>query len=423
MKINGDYLLTDKENALIEEAIKFQFTGNICFKDYENKLVVEICPDKKVVNEQPIDKKRVESALEKANLDEIKARELFQYISKQIRDYCEINGLNKEDPVYKNLIEKYRLTEKAWGETLRRKKNIDGYLKEFNGRSIIPFRVIYGEFNSNPTPRVVIYLGSFDSDENPRYYKIVSTFIHEMFHAINYFKSGGGNTVREVEEPMVEFATGVFLEAISKTNHDFDIVSIDHKDSVSDKVFSLGEIVCYGFGRYLMDNVASKSVHKEIDWLETYSMRPNTINSSLTNVKKVVKYLYPFYPFKDENKVFNLFEIIIFGGSLKSSRKSPGPATRIKITRKDGSILQERTAAGTLVKAIAEAGVEDVFNIGILYGGFPLVSNTIHPKHNKEQVEVLPNVYILTHSNTKTKKGILDKISKELGLGWTVEIV
>ena len=65
----------------------------------------------------------------------------------------------------------------------------------------------------------------------------------------------------------------------------------------------------------------------------------------------------------------------------------------------------------------------NVYNLGIICCGFPLVANSISPKYGLTQVEVLPGIYVMKHSNTKMKKGFLDRISDALGLGWKVDIV
>ena len=197
------------------------------------------------------------------------------------------------------------------------------------------------------------------------------------------------------------------------------------------KTTDIGEIVCYGFGRYLMDNVSSESTHSEIEWIEAYALKASSLKPSSSDAQKVVKLLNPFYPVEDEQTVLKLFESIIFGSVSSSSkaigiprkRKTPAPATGIRITRKDGSILQMKTAGDTLVQAIIEAGVLDVYNLSITCCGFPLVSNELSPKYGHTQVEVLPKVYVMKHSNTRMKKGFLDKISDSLGLGWKVDIV
>lgn len=103
----------------------------------------------------------------------------------------------------------------------------------------------------------------------------------------------------------------------------------------------------------------------------------------------------------------------------KNIRRAPKSA--IKITRRDNTVLQEATAADTLVSAIIEANPLKVRELGIICCRVPLVSTTKDEKYGKTQVEVAPGLFVITHSNNKMKKGFLETISKSLGLGWKVE--
>lgn len=434
MTIHKADLLTRNERALINEALDFHFTGSICLKNYENKLTIIIDPSKRSVLGSPIDIGDVEEALEEAKKEVIKATKQYEKLSEQFHDYWKRNRERQNNPdVIAETKKLHRLKNAAESElgcARYRVNAIQSILKESNGKEVRRERILLGEFDP-AKEEVRIYLGSFNDDDEHRYYHLIPTFIHEMFHAINYFNSGGNRAIREVEEPMVEFATGVFLEAISNTNYDFKIVSNNHRMDVLRKTTDIGEIVCYGFGRYLMDNVSSESTHSEIEWIEAYALKASSLKPSSSDAQMVVKLLYPFYPVEDEQTVLKLFESIIFGSVSSSSkaigihrkRKTPAPATGIRITRKDGSILQMRTAGDTLVQAIIEAGPMNVYNLGIICCGFPLVANSISPKYGPTQVEVMPGIYVMKHSNTIMKKRFLDRISDALGLGWKVDIV
>ena len=95
-------------------------------------------------------------------------------------------------------------------------------------------------------------------------------------------------------------------------------------------------------------------------------------------------------------------------------------------TRKGGkniTVIQEYSAAATLVAAIAEANPIKVRELGLICCKVPLVSTTKDEKYAKTQVEVSPGLYVITHSNNKMKKDYLEQISTELGLGWIVELI
>lgn len=99
------------------------------------------------------------------------------------------------------------------------------------------------------------------------------------------------------------------------------------------------------------------------------------------------------------------------------------PKTGLCVYLPDGSIIQEKKACDTFVEAIKIAGVMRVRELGFKYCRVQIVSNTLDNKYGSAQHPVGNGLYILTHSNTKDKKKMLDRISKSLKLGWKVEIV
>lgn len=99
------------------------------------------------------------------------------------------------------------------------------------------------------------------------------------------------------------------------------------------------------------------------------------------------------------------------------------PKTGLCIYLPNGDFIQEKTACGTFVEAIKNAGVMNVRNLGIMRSNMQLVSNTIDDKYGSAQTPVGNGLYVVHHSSTKDKKRVLDRISKSLNLGWKVEIV
>lgn len=110
-------------------------------------------------------------------------------------------------------------------------------------------------------------------------------------------------------------------------------------------------------------------------------------------------------------------------GTKAGTSSTHGPKTGLLVKRKDGSIIQERTAGETLAAAIKEAGPKKVRALGLVCCRVPLVSTTIDAKYGHTQVEVEPGLYVIKHSNNRMKKDFLEKISKSFGLGWKVEII
>lgn len=106
------------------------------------------------------------------------------------------------------------------------------------------------------------------------------------------------------------------------------------------------------------------------------------------------------------------------GKNVKRSPKSV-----IKVTRKDNTVLQESTAAATLVSAIIEADPLKVRELGLICCKVPLVSTSKDKKYSDTQVEVSPGLYVITHSNNEMKKGYLEQISNALHLGWKIELI
>ena len=110
-------------------------------------------------------------------------------------------------------------------------------------------------------------------------------------------------------------------------------------------------------------------------------------------------------------------------GPRKNKRDKIAPRTGLCIRRKDGTILQKHDAATTFTSAIIEAGVMRVRELEMKFCRINIVATTKDKKYGKAQREVAPGLYVLTHSSTKDKKKMLDKISEVLNLGWMVEII
>ena len=109
--------------------------------------------------------------------------------------------------------------------------------------------------------------------------------------------------------------------------------------------------------------------------------------------------------------------------NVGASSSGRAPASGLCVIRKDGTVIQEKYAADTLVAAIKEAGARRVRELNIICCKVPLVSTTKDKKYGHTQVEVEPGLYVIKHSNNLMKKEFLEKISKALNLGWKVEMI
>ena len=110
-------------------------------------------------------------------------------------------------------------------------------------------------------------------------------------------------------------------------------------------------------------------------------------------------------------------------GPRKNKRTQIAPKTGLRIRRKDGSILQEYDAATTFTSAIIEAGLMRVRELDVRFCRINVVSTTKDKKYGHTQREAAPGLYVLTHSSTKDKKKMLEKINTALKMGWKVDIV
>jgi hypothetical protein len=103
------------------------------------------------------------------------------------------------------------------------------------------------------------------------------------------------------------------------------------------------------------------------------------------------------------------------------SPHSKSSKTTLKVKFPDGKTISHRFAYDTLVDTIKLVGHEKVRTLNIMCCGVPLVSSR---KDNfYRQHELSKDVYIMTHSSTRTKKDQLDEMSKKLSLGLKTEIV
>ena len=200
---------------------------------------------------------------------------------------------------------------------------------------------LFGKFvprNKESKPKVVIYLKSIENNLKSfesRGAVMAGVFVHEMFHAWNYFIAGGRTSVLAIDEPMVEFATLYFLkelEAFTKAQkhslkNNVLTVRSNRTSRVHNKQQSIGDVAAYGFGYYLFKEFEKGNVDP-IKWVETYSKKSASI-SRILSVKKVEKALIPVYPFSSENDVMKLFKKIIF--SRRATLATTGMSTATKV--------------------------------------------------------------------------------------------
>ena len=316
-------VLSELEMELLELIVNFRLPlekGEVCFADILDKLDVEIL-EKEGIRPQSVD-----AGLLKKKLGELK-EQIADMVAK-----AEHNPNLRNENEYER---KLGLMRSAAEEAEQRLREASGEKIEFN----IP---LFGKFvsgNEESKPKVVIYLKSVENKlerGESRASVMAGVFVHEMFHAWNYFIAGGRRSVLAIDEPMVEFATLYFLkelEAFTKAQkHSLKgkvlMVELNRASRVQNKQQSIGDVAAYGFGYYLFKEFEKGNVDP-IKWIETYSKKSASISHPY--VEKVEKTLIPIYPFKSESKVMKWFEKIIFSGRATLATTGMSTATKVSL--------------------------------------------------------------------------------------------
>ena len=356
-------VLSPLEMNLLELIVNFRLqleNGVVCFADILDKLDIEIL-EKEGIRPQSVD-----AGLLKKKLGELK---------EQIADMeAKAEHNNESGDKLSRMRSAAREAEK------RLREASDGKI-EFE----IP---LFGKFvsgNKESKPKVVIYLKSIENNLK-RYESRVSVmagvFVHEMFHAWNYFIAGGRRSVLAIDEPMVEFATLYFLKKLEAfTESPFDplkekvsTVRSNRASRVQNKQQSIGDLAAYGFGYYLFREFEKGSVDP-IKWIETYSEKSASISRDLDpQVKKVEEALIPVYPFKSEAKVMKWFKKIIFSGqaTLATTGKSTDSKVGLSVSLQD------------LVLACVKTIGRKCFDAQELYAYAPIFKLFVPECHNLE---------------------------------------
>lgn len=358
--VKGSSVLSPLEMNLLELIVNFRLPlekGEVCFADILDKLDVEIL-EKEGIRPQSVD-----AGLLKKKLGELK---------EQIADMeAKAEHNNESGDKLSRMRSAAREAEK------RLREASDGKI-EFE---IPPF----GKFvsgNKESKPKVVIYLKSIDNNlksKESRWDVMAAVFVHEMFHAWNYFIAGGRKSVLAIDEPMVEFATLYFLKELkaftSSQSHSLEgnmsCVKLHREFRVQNKQESIGDVAAYGFGYYLFKEFEKGNVDP-IKWIETYSKKSASISHPY--VEKVEKTLIPIYPFKSESKVMKWFKKIIFSGqaTLATTGKSTDSKVGLSVSLQD------------LVLACIKTIGRKCFDAQELYAYAPIFKLFVPECHNLE---------------------------------------
>lgn len=99
------------------------------------------------------------------------------------------------------------------------------------------------------------------------------------------------------------------------------------------------------------------------------------------------------------------------------------PATRLKITFEDGTIIYESNAIDTLCKFIEYVGIERVRSLGLTQCYVPLISNTIDLKYKNWQRPIGNGWYVMAKNNTQRKKKNIELIAEAFDIKIKVDIL
>lgn len=102
------------------------------------------------------------------------------------------------------------------------------------------------------------------------------------------------------------------------------------------------------------------------------------------------------------------------------TQHSKNKSTRLRVTLPSGLVFQRPTAASTFADVIEELGLEEVSRLGFKLNRLPLVDTRLHSRYAQER---RGSFFIATHSSTKAKQQVLERIANALGRSIKVEIV
>lgn len=347
---------SDSEKELLDLIVNFPLPlvkDEVCFAEILNDIEVEFSNEEKK-RHQSIDK-----ALLEKKLDELK-KQIEEIERKAMQDH-------RFENLHGALLWRMRYAaERAQGLL----DEVSGYTVEFQIEPLGEFIPGKGE----EKPKVVIYNENIQKSIKDIVWIYASwlvmpaVFVHEMFHAWNYFKARrNSRSVLAIDEPMVEFETLYFLKKlydymVLQSHHlhkEVESVRKIYKDLVLNKQRSIGDVAAYGFGYYLFEKLNDDD---SIKWIETYSEKSASIDACNEYVKKAEVALIPVYPFQSEKDVMELFEKIIF-----DSR-----AIAVTAEKSDASKTGSHVSLRDLVLACIETIGRKYFEAKELYAFAPI---------------------------------------------------
>lgn len=103
--------------------------------------------------------------------------------------------------------------------------------------------------------------------------------------------------------------------------------------------------------------------------------------------------------------------------SLAPHPKRPGSKLRVHL---NGKVIEYSDAAETFARSIEDIGIERVTRLGKVLSGIALIGTSKATGY--QQQFAIGKFYVCTHSNTQTKKRVLEEIAAEVGVQLRVEV-
>lgn len=392
-KVFATNVICEKDYNVLDLVLNNPFTlksTNVNFGDLASKVRVELSPELKC-NTYSMSASAINEHLEQLNKQHDIIYKEFQELHKKFP-----NRLLHQDDTLKEKSDQLEMRVSSIYNSICRTKNL---LRNAIGGKVLIETPILGEFISSPTPKIVLYYKNIQKKASYNSSGLTPVFIHEMFHAWNYFEAGCQNrSVMGIDEAMVEFATIHYLDTLAdnlaKTDREkSEFISNQadwQKRQVRDKQKSIGDIAAYGFGYYLAENISADAAL----WIEAYAGKSASLNSSDAKVGKVTKALTPFYPFDTEAKVLKQLKDVIFdNGQVKTQ------ATRtLHVSQVD------------ILKSCLETIPQNDFTVDDVYK-FEPIFKTLYPSnmHLRDKLRQLLQKLVALGEITRTSEGCYKK--------------
>ena len=113
-------------------------------------------------------------------------------------------------------------------------------------------------------------------------------------------------------------------------------------------------------------------------------------------------------------------QIELFGEFLEPTTET-GFNNLLAVKMENGEWISEDTGIGTFIEVIKALGIEAVKNLGLFVNAIPLIADQDFPNKAQREIETGTGIYyIVSGTNTVTKKKILDDIAARLNIDITV---